>query len=385
MKAAQKTRHTLGLAMIMKDEINDLNRIIKDYGRYFDKIYVTVTDKKTHTKLSKKYAETDGIIELSYFKWIDHFGKARIYNQQQVKTDYWMWIDLDDEIEGAENIPKILEYMVANNFDTVWFQYDYNPRVNFSDTGSILWRERIIKTASKLEWRDEAIHEDIIIQDDTKQESLSQVIIKHRKTAEQSLASGERNKLILEKDWRRTHRAVTASYLGSYLRIMGDYEGAIEKLTFVVEHSESKAQRFAAWLDLFECYFQTGQNVEALAAANESITIDSNHPNPWYKRFAVYWVIGDYDSAIQSAEIAMGKRVEGELALLIDHDPSWYRYKGPFVVARAYLSIGNVERAYQLYSEVKKFAPLYIEEQSTTEVQWSAVFENAHNDKHAAD
>jgi hypothetical protein len=109
-----QTRRTLGLAMIMKDEVEDLDRIVKDYGRFFDKIYVTVTDQKTYTALRKRFpakSATTGPVELSYFKWIDHFGKARIYNQRQVKTDYWMWIDLDDEIEGAEKLPLVLELM----------------------------------------------------------------------------------------------------------------------------------------------------------------------------------------------------------------------------------------------------------------------------------
>jgi tetratricopeptide (TPR) repeat protein len=376
MKATQKSRPTLSLAMIMKDEIEDLDRIVKDYGQYFDKIYVTVTHQKTYDALQKSTLATQ--VELSYFKWIDHFGKARLYNQQQVKTDYWMWIDLDDEIEGAENIPQVFDHMVTNNLDVIWFQYDYVPRVNLSDPGSILWRERIIKTAPNLAWSDVAVHEtlDEAIQGDIKEELLPNVMIKHRKKAEQFQVSQDRNKLILEKDWQRAPGAITGYYLGRTLGGLGDYEGAIEKLLFAAQNSEIIPVRFGAWQNICECYLKTGQYDTALAAANEVAAIDSDHPAPWYQRFAIYRAMGDYVLALQSAEIAMSKRMEGGRGLMLTQDQSLYQYKGPFDIARAYLEFGNVERAYELYQHVKKIAPEYIDEQSiASNVQWSDAFE----------
>ncbi|MCA9335183.1 hypothetical protein KC953_03500, partial [Candidatus Saccharibacteria bacterium] len=138
MMVSQKSHPTLGLGLIMKDEIEDLERIVDDYGAYFDKIYVAATRKKTYDSLLKSRIADN--VELSYFKWIDHFGKARLYNQKQIKTDYWMWIDLDDEIVGAEKIAGELEYMVKNNLDVIWFRYDYIPRETLSDPESLSWR-----------------------------------------------------------------------------------------------------------------------------------------------------------------------------------------------------------------------------------------------------
>jgi tetratricopeptide (TPR) repeat protein len=388
IRKAQKTHHTLGLAMIMKDEIEDLDRIVKDYGKYFDKIYVTVTHKKTYTELLKKFPAINDLVELSYFKWIDHFGKARLYNQSQIKTDYWMWIDLDDEIAGAEKLGQVIEYMDTNSLDAVWFQYDYIRRVNATESGSIQWRERIIKTVSKLEWNDEAIHESIQMQSDTQFKLISEsdVMVKHRRTNEQLQESWERNRLILEKEWQQNHRAITAHYQGKDFMKLADYGSAIEKFSFVTEHSENEAIRFDAWESLCECYFQTGSYTTALAAANEGMTINPDHPGPWYERFAVYEAMGDHVAALQSAETAMTKRAEGALANIVGQDPSWYEYRAPFNVARTYLSIGNVQRAYEIYVEVKNIAPEYVEEQSAvTGIQWNAVFEEARNNMLAAD
>jgi tetratricopeptide (TPR) repeat protein len=386
MKSVKKSHHTLGLAMIMKDEIEDLHRIIHDYSQYFDKIYVTVTHKKTYTALQKHFAKKlDEKVELSYFKWIDHFGKARRFNQQQIKTDYWMWIDLDDEIEGAEHITKVIDYMVTNNIDAAWFLYDYVQRSNFTEPETIQWRERIIKTDSGLQWREDPVHETIVIEGDKKQELISEIIIKHRQLVEHTLVSGERNRLILEKDWQLTHRAETAYYLGEYIGALGDYEGASEKLLFAVEHSESEMFRFAAWQNLFKCYYHTSQYDAALHAADKCLAIDADHPDPWFYKFMTLWAKGEYDLAMQSAEIAISKRGDGERAILRGHDPSFSQYVGPFNVAKAYLALGNVERAHDLYLLVNKIAPKYIEEQSPFEgTHWGEIFEKSNKDKPAS-
>lgn len=379
MKKAVEKRPTLGLAMIMKDEVTDLDRIIHDYGKYFDKIYVTVTDKKIHTKLSKKYPATHELVELSYFKWINHFGKARRYNQKQIRTDYWMWIDLDDEIEGAESIPEIFDHMIASNLDVVWFSYDYIRRRSLSDPEAISRRERIFKTSSKLEWMDEAVHEYINVHADSKQKFFPQITIKHRKTHEQSRTSGERNKMILEKDWQRSHRPITAYYLGTYFGGLGEYEDAIDKLSFAAQHSDSDMIRFAAWLNLCISYVQTGQYEAALAAADKCIAIDSDHPEPWYHKFTAHRAMGNHDLAMQSAETSISKPMPKGLTTLLNQDIAWYQYKGPLNIAHAYLTIGNAERAYQLYSEVKKIAPEYIEEVSAASgIQLNTKFEQDH-------
>lgn len=358
---------TLGLAMIMKDEINDLDRIIGNYGHLFDKIYITVTDKKTYATLSRKVAKESKFyqkVELSYFEWIDHFGKARIYNQEQIDTDYWMWIDTDDEIKGAGNIQSALTHMAENNLDVVWFEYDYIRRVNLSDPEAVSRRERIVRTASGIMWRDEAIHETLNIPGMSRQDFLSDVRIEHRKTTDQSHASGERNRLILEKDWEEHHRPMTAYYLGSYYGEKGEYGAAIEKLLFTVNHGESSAVKFAAWLNLCICYCQTSQYESAIHAADECIAIDFDHPEPWYHKFTAYRAVGDHDRAMQSAEIFLGKPVPSGALTLINQDFSWYQYKGPLNIAHAYLTIGNSRRAYELYSAVKKIAPQYIQEVS---------------------
>jgi hypothetical protein len=41
-----------------------------------------------------------------------------------------MWIDTDDVIQNAENIPLIADKMEDTNNPLVMFTYDYAPRIN---------------------------------------------------------------------------------------------------------------------------------------------------------------------------------------------------------------------------------------------------------------
>ncbi|RYX78959.1 hypothetical protein EON76_04590 [bacterium] len=118
---------------------------------------------------------------------------------------------------------------------------------------------------------------------------------------------------------------------------------------------------------------------EALDAADKCVAINPNHPDPWFHKFMAYWANNDYDLAMDSAEIALDTRQNGELTVLHGNDPSLFEYKGPFDVARAYLSLGNIKRAYQLYDEVRKTAPEYVDEVSIpTGKRWNDIFEHAY-------
>lgn len=374
--------------MIMKDEVEELERIISECGEYFDKIYITATNKKLHTTLKKKIDDKHPAykkVELSYFEWIDHFGKARLYNHSQIKTDYWMCIDPDDEIEGAENLQKVIEYMIAKNLDATVFPYETPRRTNLLEPVTVGWRERVIRTASGLKWSDKAIHENIYIEGDTDM-LVNDVIVKHRRTAEEKLGSGDRNKKILEKEWERSPSAETAKYLGATLMDFGDYEGAIEKILYSAMHYDSKSEKFRAWRRLCDCYASLGRYDAALAAADECIALYPDHPGPWYQKFALYQTLGFHTTAMYCAETAMTKQDDGELAILLGSDPSQYRYRGPFTIAQAYLSHGNIERAYELYQHVQKVAPGYITELSAqTKVNWEEKFEQAYKDSLAKD
>lgn len=375
MKKDQEARHTLGLAMIMKDEIEDLDRIVRDYGHFFDKIYVTVTDKKTHTKLLKKYSENSSAskLQLSYFKWINHFGKARLYNQKQIKTDYWMWIDLDDEILNADLLPALFEQTVRGNLDSVSFAYEYSFN-RYGDCVQVFWRERIIRNSNQFKWRDVSVHETISLPKGARRANVKEIVIRHRKPSEAIAASTLKYKQLVVEQWQQKPEPQIGLYLGNSYVIERKFPNALEVFAYVTELG-NPGQKAEAYQSMADIHFYTRSYDAALAAVDQAISIDGNRAEPWYLKILIYMSLGEYQKARQAADTLLS--LPTPLHASTSRDPSMLTYKGHFLAAKAHLYSGSIDMAYDLFTHAKRLSPGYIEEQST-KFNWTEAFEKVH-------
>jgi hypothetical protein len=270
MRNANK-RLTLGLAMIMKDEVADLDRILTNYGQYFDKIYLTVTDKSTYEQIKGRFAggtPEAKLVSLTYFKWQEHFGAARRFNQKHVTTDYWMWIDLDDEIEGAEHLAQVVEDMAHRDLDGVMFKHNTYQN-EYGQTEGLQWRERVIRTQSRFQWDNVRVHEGIIAPPDmvdpyANTARMDQVTIKHHTTIERMQEHVERNLTMVKLDWQETKSLRAATYLGKAYILREDYDNALPMFLYAIEHSNWDDQKATLWQLAADCYLMKAAYTEAL-------------------------------------------------------------------------------------------------------------------------
>jgi len=360
---------TVGLAIITNTG-PEIRQMVADYFAHFDKFYITVADKnrKLYTELNEFY-KSNPKVELSYFKWVDHFGKARLYNQSQIKTDYWMWIDSDDTIEGVQHIRTIVQDMYDRHLSAMMLPYKRDVT---------LWRERIMKTSPSNTWRDVPCHETVSIQGTIEQSS--EVVIRHHKTPEQYRQSVQRNQKLLEKDWIQHKTPDTAFYLGKTYAFQQNYGEALKMFQYTIENSSSDEQKLFTWLHAVDCFSALGQLDRAMFAIDRAHELDPNHPEPWYLKAIYYAAQGVFDQAGQFAETAMA--MEPPKTTLVVYDPEKFKYWGLFVSAQANLHKGNIDEAYKLYQEVKKAAPHIIEQQYASGKRWDKVFEEAYRQAH---
>lgn len=210
-------RKTIGLCCIAKNERANIDRLTQSIEGCFDKLYLTDT------------GSTDGTVErakelgweVSHFEWIDDFGAARNFNFSQAKTDYILWMDLDDVLTGREDF--ILWRDHAMKYADYWLAtYDYatdkatgKPVVSFA-------RERVINNnlekspaqASGMMTFDEAsdlrkagrkyqwmyfLHEGIPPLPDTKTQYATTWKITHQRTTEDLAKDKGRNLAIFQK------------------------------------------------------------------------------------------------------------------------------------------------------------------------------------------
>lgn len=144
---------TLTLAMIVKNEIKVLERVLSVAHQFADKIVVVDTGSTDGTiELIKKYNA-----EYFHYDWNNNFGEARNFAFSKATTDYIMWLDADDIVSESE-IEKINIFKQnSDDVDTLMCKYVMNTD---QDGNPLFWfyRERIVKNCKLAKWEG-AIHE----------------------------------------------------------------------------------------------------------------------------------------------------------------------------------------------------------------------------------
>lgn len=364
---------TIGLAIIT-NELEETEKLIETYSPYFDKFFITVADKNRKVYDQLKASHHDKV-ELSFFKWVDHFGKARLFNQKQVTTDYWMWMDTDDEITNPEKLKEIIDQMSTNGIDVMFMNYDYYENA-YGEQQANHWRERIIRTASGCKWENVPCHETVPAKGRAGKTELCSV--KHHKPLDQMLHSMDRNQAMLEKDWKTNKDPRTAYYLGMTYQYHQKLDEAIKMYKFLIEKGGWDEQKSVAWRQISECYFNQQKYPESLEATEEMLRLDPASPDGYFQKVMIYMALKDYAKAREWAYVALQKKVDPNSMQLID--PTREGYIGQFLAAQAYLFGGEIEKAFELYKEIVQTAPHHIEQMSQANgINWNQTFVETFN------
>ncbi len=94
-KETFKNLPTLSVAMIVKNEAENLKRLLPKIRKVVDEIVVVDTGSTDGTKkVAKKYAD-----RVLFKEWENDFSKARNYSLENCTCDYIIWLDADDDID----------------------------------------------------------------------------------------------------------------------------------------------------------------------------------------------------------------------------------------------------------------------------------------------
>lgn len=351
---------TLGLSMIVKNELEDVKRIIRDYEQYFDAIFITVTDPKSLEDFKKIDSSK---VEWSEFHWVDDFARARNANLRQVATDYYMWLDSDDAIENPENIRGIVAKMEADKIDAIFLPYDYMQN---EEGECIAWqeRERIIKTKHPFKWKG-AVHESlvsaakpVIVRDDT-------VVVHHRRRFDEAHLSGARNHKILTREYNKQERDPRIThYLGLSYFMKRDYDKAIELLIEHIQTSGWDEEKYRSWCKIAEAHIITGNYGKAQAAANAAIDLLPTYPEAYYIKAETAYLEEKYDSCIEWLKVAVQKGQPKTASVI---DPS-RKVRAYVLGAISYTNMGDPKEAYLTLQDALVLSPNNAEANNLKEV-----------------
>ncbi len=240
---------TISVCMIVKNEEDNLPRILECAKQFADEIVVVDTGSTDSTKqIAKKFAD-----KVFDFEWCDDFSAARNFAFSLASCDFQMWLDADDFIT-EKNILRI-QSLKKQCTDTDVFMCKYN----FFDL--TYYRERILRRSKNFKWQG-FVHE--VISPYGKIE-YTDIEIEHRKTK----PSDPKRNLRLYQNALKKGRKFNAReqyYYSRELYYNNKYIKAIEGFKkFLKMPNLYPPDQLGATLLLSECQSLIGENETALA------------------------------------------------------------------------------------------------------------------------
>lgn len=308
----------LSLAVIVKDEAEKLDNLLKSVDGVFDEICLTMT-KPDATNVRKVAINYD--CRISHFEWVNDFSKARTFNFSQCKGDWIMWLDADDIVEGAEEIRKSVELADKNGLTALATKYHYShdERGNVKD---MHWKTQIVKR-DHYEWKG-IIHEDLLPLKDGKQAKLHEVIRVHTANDVDSAKSLRRNLKILkeavklEPDEPRHYFYMARCYLGTE-----EWQNVVDVIDTYLNLSDWPTERYDAMNMKGEALRRMEMHDEAIKVHNDAILELEDCPDAYIWKAQNYIMKERWADAITCLEIAEQRDKETAILkryALYDHD-----------------------------------------------------------------
>ena len=348
----------IALAVIAKDEKDELVRIIKDYGRFFDSVHIAydgIVSELIHY-LDFKSVNV-GNVKIHQYLWINDFADKRNFLASKIDdADYYVRLDTDDILVGAENIRELVALAEHHNVVLCYYRYGADGAGN---TDLAHYRETIVKLDDAIYWK-KPVHENIVCDDHTMLKAMRDerhmVTVTHMRTRADRDKSVQRNLMILEAEFERDGELTdprTIAYLGRTYTELGKFEKAVEFLTNHILRSGWDEDRYLSYLYLAEALFPMGKEKEALRSLYTAIDERPDFPGAYAKLCEVYFNRGNFHKAIDFGLIAISKDIPDTNLCF---DPSLTIIKVPITLVMAYVHIGEYKKAISLFRSVEKIA-----------------------------
>ena len=292
----------ISVCLITKNEAGQIENCLKSIRPYVAEICVVDTGSIDSTpEICKKYADKlETYTECNDSQGrIESFSEARNRSFGLASQPWVMWIDGDDEVQGAENL-----YNVIQNLDhlsrpiLILFQYEYSH----DDKGNVTclhWRERLVQPKEQFEWVN-PVHEVLNPKIPNTIHIRSEAVrIIHRRDLSGKIIEPGRNLRILKKHYANVGESDVRSlyYLGLEYGNNGDIESALKFHKRYIKLSGWDDERFQACLKIVEHYQTSGRYEEAIEWALKSLTIREGWAESYFALARNYYFLAQRNDA----------------------------------------------------------------------------------------
>lgn len=357
-------KKSIALACILKNEVNNLPQLLESVDGCFDEIHLTDTGSTDgsieliteYIALGKNPANSK--IVLNHFGWIDDFAAARNASFQGIKTDYTMWLDLDDVLTNKDAFCHWRDHtMETADFWLITYNYASDdkgrPVCSFS-------RERVFNTALGFKWK-YFVHEGVMPVSPNKKDIVCQYTntwkVTHKRTEEDVKKDRKRNLNLFKNrdlDARMTY------YHGKELFENQSPLEAFGKLTEAIAKPELEGHDRIMGLQ-YACLaaMQLGQFASAIQLAHQGLQLAPGRAEFFVAIADSYTKSGKlvesipYYRAATNCEYA---NTEMSPNPLFAHAES-YKHYPMNQLCRIYANLGSLEKAESLALDALKLGP----------------------------
>lgn len=353
------SRPTLSLALIAKNEEENIERLFKSIEGCFDEVVLVDTGS---TDKTVELAEKLGA-RVEHFTWVNDFSAARNYSFSKCTSDYIMWLDLDDVLEKQEafklwrdKVMMLADYWVAT--------YHYaSDAVTGNPTCSFI-RERVVKREMGMEWK-YFIHEGIIPNSSrgaVKTNYTSSWHVKHCRTDADLAKDRLRNLNIFEQNKTKLDNRMRYYYGKELFEAQKPVE-AIEQLGIALSNIDLEMHdRMLAYQYIAYAYMQTERYEKALEIAHQGNILEPNRAELLIVIGDCYLKLGRLADAIPTYTAAKAcLRSNGPTPIfhVIQNYTTYPRNQ----LARVWANLGNIDLAIK---EAKECYELFNDQEAKT-------------------
>lgn len=345
----------ISLGMIVRNEGRTIYNCLMSALPFVDEVVIGLAGESTDNttdEIARALKEFPDLAhEVFAVGWEDDFSKARNIVLEKCHSEYFLWIDGDDELVGGDKLRGYIDrYPNVNAF---YMGYDY-ARDEFGNNFCFLIRERLVKRGAGWKWIG-AIHEVLSPATQIIGFNVTDALVRHHKPADKH--SPTRNLDILYAQLEASEPNPDPrilAYLGSENAGRGNLTEAILHWRRFVKLSGWDEEKYQTQVKIANGYLQMGNVGKALTEAYGAIEIKPDWPDAYLALARAYASepVKRYDIALEWLKVVAAKPVPQTMLIV---NPQEYSYDVSVMIALCYSQLGDWEMALKNYQQAYSF------------------------------
>lgn len=357
---------TIGLALITKNEEEQLPRLLASIEGAFDRVALLDTGSEDRTvevfeewarRQQGRSAGIEGTLPtifswgVGHHEWTDDFAAARVAADELLgEVDWRCWADADDQLVGAERL-RSLAAEADPSVAAFVFNYDYAHDPN-GNVVCLLKRERLVRRGMG-HWAGR-VHEAQTL--DGTVVGVGPDIAKWVHHPPESLDSSERNLAILDA-WiaEEPENPRVLGYIGTEKLIRGEHADAIpyfeRYLALKTGWDEERAQIHRK---LAVCQIAGEDYEAAIATAFAALRVIPSWPDSYLTLAEAHYHLGEFNKAIEWSREVIERGTPDTLLII---NPLDYTFNPKVLLAGSLGALGRLEEAVSVAEEALALVP----------------------------